>query len=311
MAYRTLAQRRTEKYHLFSTARPGRIVAGDLSVGLLLLTAIVYFFYRVQTQLNYSWAWGVIPRYLLRFGPEGQPIPNLLLLGFLFTVKLSIWASLFAIVFGTAMGILRAGRSLFGRMVGGTYVSLVRNLPPLVLIFIIYYFFSSQITDALALDQSLSQLGPSGRRTLSILFAEPSRFSAFLAAVVTLGLYEGSYVTEIVRSGINSIPRGQWEASYALGLSTLRKYRHVILPQAWRKTLPPLAGQFISTIKDSAIVSVISVPELTFQGLELMAATHLTFEVWITITLMYFLLTFTCSLGIRRLEVRLQQRFGD
>jgi polar amino acid transport system permease protein len=311
MADTTIGPARVEKYHLFSTARRGRILAGDAAVGLALLAGLVFFFYRVETQLDYSWDWGVIPRYLLRFGPEGAPIPNLLLIGFFFTVKLSIWSSLFALVVGTLMGIMRAGGSLFGRLVGGTYVSLVRNLPPLVLIFIVYYFFSSQITDALGLDRAVSQLGPTGRSMLGFFFSEPSRFSAFLAAVVTLGLYEGSYVTEIVRSGINSIPRGQWEASYALGLSTFRKYRHVILPQAWRKTLPPLAGQFISTIKDSAIVSVISVPELTFQGLELMAATHLTFEVWITITLMYFLLTFSCSLGIRRLEVGLQRRYGD
>jgi polar amino acid transport system permease protein len=262
-------------------------------------------------QLHYEWEWEVIPRYLVRIGAEGSPVPNLLLIGFFYTVKLAVWSSIFAIVLGTIMGVLKAGKGLFGRLLGGAYVSLVRNLPPLVLIFIVYYFFSDQIAAALAIDELVSRAGPSGSRVLAFLFSEPSRFSAFLAAVVTLGLYEGAYVTEIVRSGILSIPKGQWEASYALGLSPYRKYRHIILPQAWRKTLPPLAGQFISTIKDSAIVSVISVPELTFQGLELMAATHLTFEVWITITVMYFVLTFACSAGIRRLEVRLQMRYGD
>jgi polar amino acid transport system permease protein len=84
--------------------------------------------------------------------------------------------------------------------------------------------------------------------------------------------------------------------------------RFVILPQAVRMVLPPLAGQFISTIKDSAIVSVISIQELTFQGMELMAATYLTFEIWITITLMYFALTFGCSLLARRLELALRRR---
>jgi polar amino acid transport system permease protein len=84
--------------------------------------------------------------------------------------------------------------------------------------------------------------------------------------------------------------------------------RHVILPQAFLRILPPLAGQFISTIKDSAIVSVISIPELTFQGMELMAATYLTFECWITITVLYLVLTLSLSLAVGRLEIYLRRR---
>jgi polar amino acid transport system permease protein len=80
--------------------------------------------------------------------------------------------------------------------------------------------------------------------------------------------------------------------------------RHVILPQAAQRILPPLAGQFISTIKDSAIVSVISIQELTFRGMELMSSTYLTFETWITITGLYFVLTFGCALTVERLELR-------
>jgi polar amino acid transport system permease protein len=84
--------------------------------------------------------------------------------------------------------------------------------------------------------------------------------------------------------------------------------RHVILPQAIKRILPPLGGQFISTIKDSAIVSVISIQELTFQGMELMSATFMTFEVWITVTLLYLLLTLSCSLALARLETVLHRR---
>jgi polar amino acid transport system permease protein len=78
--------------------------------------------------------------------------------------------------------------------------------------------------------------------------------------------------------------------------------RLIILPQAIQRILPPLAGQFISTIKDSAIVSVISIQELTFQGMELMSTTYFTFEIWITITVMYLILTLSCSLGVAKLE---------
>jgi polar amino acid transport system permease protein len=83
--------------------------------------------------------------------------------------------------------------------------------------------------------------------------------------------------------------------------------RYVILPQAVQRILPPLAGQFISLVKDSAIVSVISIQELTFQGMELMAATYLTFEIWITISALYLIMTLSCSLAVERLEIRMSQ----
>ncbi len=117
-----------------------------------------------------------------------------------------------------------------------------------------------------------------------------------------MAIYEGAYISEIVRGGINGVSKGQWEAAWSMGLSQAQTFRLVVLPQAFRRTAFPLAGQFISTIKDSAIVSVISVQELTFQGMELMAATFLTFEIWITITLLYFLLTFSLSRTISFFE---------
>jgi polar amino acid transport system permease protein len=113
--------------------------------------------------------------------------------------------------------------------------------------------------------------------------------------VITLTVYEGAYIAEIVRGGIESVDHGQWEAAASLGFPNRGQLQFVIMPQAFKVIVPPLAGQFISIIKDSAIVSVISVSELTFQGLELMAATGLTFEVWITITVLYFLLTVSCA----------------
>ena len=144
---------------------------------------------------------------------------------------------------------------------------------------------------------------------LSVLFAEPSQFSAFLSGVITLALFEGAYIAEIVRAGIQSIEKGQWEASYALGLSWRHQMFDVVMPQAIHRIIPPLAGQFISTIKDSAIVSVISIQELTFQAMELMSSTYLTFEIWITVTLLYLLLTLSLSLAVGRLEVHMRKRY--
>jgi polar amino acid transport system permease protein len=148
---------------------------------------------------------------------------------------------------------------------------------------------------------------PEAQSVLALLFAPPARLSGFLAGLATLVLYEAAYITEIVRAGIQSIEKGQWEAAHTLGLSRWQQLRYVILPQALQRILPALAGQLISTIKDSAIVSVISIPELTFRGLELMSATYLTFEVWITITALYFILTFAFSLGVRRVESLMQK----
>jgi polar amino acid transport system permease protein len=102
------------------------------------------------------------------------------------------------------------------------------------------------------------------------------------------------------------VEKGQWEAAYALGLTRTQTLRRVVLPQALRRILPPLAGQFISTVKDSAIVSVISIQDLTFQGLELMSSTYRTFEIWITVTALYLILTLSLSLGVSRLETRLR-----
>jgi polar amino acid transport system permease protein len=145
---------------------------------------------------------------------------------------------------------------------------------------------------------------------MTLLFAQPSLFSAFISALITLSIFEGAYITEIVRAGIQSIEKGQWEAADSLGLSKWQRMRLVIMPQAIQRILPPLAGQFISTIKDSSIVSIISIQELTFQGMELMSTTYFTFEIWITITAMYLILTLTCSLTVAKLENAIRKSTG-
>lgn len=265
-------------------------------------------YYRVHTGLNYRWDWSFLPQYFFRRDAEnGRIVANSLVLGLLTTLRLSIWSSLLALVLGTAMGIARTRRNRVLRFFGRAYVELIRNLPPLVIVFIFYFFFGNQITQWLGLSAAVADAGPASRRVLTILFANPRRLSEFVSAVITLGIYEGSYVTEIVRAGIESVPKGQWEAGYALGLTATDQYRFVILPQALRSILPALAGQFISAIKDSAIVSVISIQELTFQGLELMAATYRTFEIWIVITVMYFVMTALFSFGARRVEHRMRR----
>lgn len=273
--------------------------------------ALAFVAFRIHSRMHYEWNWAVIGQFLLRYDPEaGRWVPNLLLRGFFNTVRLSLWATLLAALFGLTFGLCRVSRSPFKRLLGGSYVESVRNLPPIVLVFIFYFFVSEQIFPALGLDELVHRLPAFGQAAVALLFAPAAHFSAFAAAVLALAIYEGAYITEIIRAGIQSVDAGQWEAAHALGLTWSQQMRHVILPQAMGRILPPLAGQFISTIKDSAILSVISVPELTFQGLELMASTHRTFEIWITITALYFLLTFSCSTALRTVETRLRTRSG-
>lgn len=276
----------------------------DILLCLALLSAVTWLAVRIRSELVYHWDWGAIWQYLFRYDTEkARWVTNLLMHGFFTTVRLSVWATLLAMIIGTIMGLMRRSRSFFNRLLSRLYVETIRNMPPLVLIFIFYYFISDQFIPFLELERLLSKLPENFQPIVEMLFGPPERIVPFLSAVLTLAIFEGAYITEIVRAGIASIDTGQWEASSALGMTRYQQLRKAILPQTIHRILPPLAGQFISTIKDSAIVAVISIPDLTFQGMELMAATYLTFEVWITITVMYLLLTLPCSLVIRRLEL--------
>jgi len=273
------------------------------AVGLL-IAAICFFLSRMGATLAYDWHWEAIPQYFFFRDETGRIVPNILVKGFVTTIKISVWAMGAALCLGTLSGIMGARGSGFQRFVSRIYVESIRNIPSLVLLIIFYYFVSSQFLDLLNLDTLLRHQPEAVKKAVALVWAGPDQINAFFSAVTALGLYEGAYISEIVRGGIKGLPQGQWEAAYAIGLSGPRTFRLVILPQAFRRTAFPLAGQFISTIKDSAIVSVISIQELTFQGLELMAATFFTFEIWITVTLMYFMLTFPLSRLISYMEKR-------
>jgi len=252
---------------------------------------LAYAGYRVEATLNYRWNWAVIPRYLLRWDDDKRAwVANLLLIGFLTTLRLALWSSLLAGLIGLTMGLCRTSEDLFLRLMGRLYVEVIRNLPPLVFIFIFYFFISSQIMPLFDLDGFVQSASPSTLRIIDTLFGEPDQLADFVPGVLAIALFEGAYITEIVRAGVQSVERGQWEASKALGLGRGQMLRRIILPQAIRRIVPALTGQFVSLIKDSAIVSLISVPELTFRGSQVTASTGSIFEVWITIAVLYFLL---------------------
>ena len=286
--------------------RKTRITKLDVVVTALILLLAAYIAYRLTMKLNYKWNWSIIPQYLFFFDEtEGRWKANVLIQGLFTTIRLTVWSTLLAIVFGFITGIMRTTPRLFNRLVGRSYVELIRNIPPLVLIFIFYFFVSDQIIPLLGVEAFVRSSSPGTQKVLGFFFSPPNLFTAFLSGMFTIAVFQGAYITEIVRAGIQSISKGQWEASYALGLSWRQQMTYIILPQALRRVLPPLANEFINTLKYSAIVSVISIQELTFQAMQVMAATYVTIEIWLTVTVIYLVMCMTLSLGVQWLERRM------
>lgn len=277
----------------------------DAVVLLLAAAGFWWLWQSASARLTYHWNWAAIPQFLAYADADGSLHAGRLATGLFATIRLSLWSGALALLLGTAAGLMRVSPRLFWRLCGGTYVLAVRNTPPLVLIFLLFYFLSGQLIAALGLDAAVSALPAWLLGPAEVLLGPAGQMPAFLTAIATLGLIEGAYVAEIVRAGVQSIESGQWDAAAALGLPRWRTLVHVVLPQAFRRMVPPLTGQFVSTVKDSAIVSVISIPELTFQAQELVSATYLSFEVWTLVFLLYLALGLPCSLAARALEKRL------
>ena len=288
---------------------PASIKKRPTVVDCLLYCAVALFMfytiYRVNDVLVYHWNWSNVLGFLVKFDEETQSwASNLLLQGLWTTLRLAIWATVFATFFGIVMGYWRTCSNLTLRIISRSYVELIRNMPPLVFIFIFYFFVSSQIFPALGIEDINSDGAFASSTMFHFLFGDPQLFSNFLAGMICLALFEGAYITEIVRAGIQSTEKGQWEAARAIGLSPFNVLRDIIIPQAVRKILPPLAGQFITLIKDSAIISLISIQELTFTATEVAATTTRVFETWILVGLMYFVLCYSFALLFAHLERR-------
>jgi polar amino acid transport system permease protein len=275
----------------------------DLSILAGLAALFGWLAWRANTGLVYNWNWAIVPGLFFRVDDEtGAIIPHLLSQGLMVTLRLTFYASIAAALVGLVIGLCRIARGLFPRLVGRAYVEVIRNVPPLVFIFVFYFFLSSQIMPILGIGDYARNLPVDERFWFELLFGDRQLIEPFISGVIVLAMFEGAYVAEIIRGGIQSIPRGQWEAAASLGLSRLDRMRFVILPQAIRNTAPPLANQFISLVKDSSIVSLIAIQELTFMASQTVVTTQRTFEIWLTIGALYFMICWPLSLLFRRLE---------
>lgn len=199
-----------------------------------------------------------------------------LLIGLWTTLWLSAAASVFGLIIGLITGLCRVATNVTLRQLSVFYIEVIRGTPLLVQIFI-FYFFLGTVLD----------------------------ISRIVAGISALAIFAGAYVAEIIRAGIQSIPKGQMEAARSLGMNVPQAMIHIILPQAFKRILPPLAGQFISLIKDSSLVSVIAITDLTKSGREVITSTFATFEIWFIVALLYLLLTSVLSQVIAWVERRL------
>jgi len=290
--------------------RPRQVGGIDVVIIACLIAALIYTWFRVSDVLVYRWDWAFLPQVLVtRDDASGWWRPNLLLEGLLTTARLALWAMLFASALGLLLGVMATRKRLLPRLVSIAYVGLIRNIPPLVFIFVFYFFISGQLVPALGIDVWARELGADGRRAMGLVLGPPALLENLISGVICLAMFEAAYIAEVVRAGLLSVPESQTEAAQSLGLRPLQVFRLVVLPQALRAVAPPMANQFILLVKNSAIVSLISVQELTFIGTEVAVSTGRRFETWIVVAVMYFILCYGLAIWFARLERRSRRAY--
>lgn len=249
----------------------------DLAQVALVVGLLIWLTLEGAAAMEYNWQWYRVPRYLYRV-VEGELIWGPLLTGLTITLQLAAWSSVLAISIGLVTTLLRLSGSFSGRLLATIYLEAIRNTPLLVQLFIFYFI----LAPILGLDR-------------------------FWAGVLCLSFFEGSFAAEIIRAGIQSVPRGQVEAADAIGLSRWDRFRYVVMPQAIPLILPPMTGLVISLIKHSAIVSVIAVADLTTEGLNIISETFMAFEIWFTVAAIYLAVTVSLSFFVTWLEHRMSR----
>lgn len=217
--------------------------------------------------------------------------------GIVVTLRIVVVSFVFILIVSLIGGLGRVSKSPVIYGIASLYVELIRGIPLMVQLLFIW-FALPQLFDALG--YFLMRVSPSlvsfGQTLVDL------RLSPFTAAVTGLTICYGAYVSEIFRAGISSIHRGQMEAARSLGMSYMQAMRYVVLPQAIRVILPPVGNEFVALLKDSSLVSVLAVSDLTRRGREYMARTFLSFETWIMVALCYLVLTLFSSRAVEFIE---------
>jgi polar amino acid transport system permease protein len=210
--------------------------------------------------------------------------------GLAVTVLLTVVSIVFIIVLGLIGGLGRIAKNPILYLISTLYVEIVRGVP--LLVQLIWWYFAAPVVIQAA------------GRALHIAGLAGYRSNAIFLAILGLVICYGAYMSEIFRAGIQSVPKGQMEAARSLGMSYLQSMRHVVLPQAIRVVLPPVGNEFIMLLKDSSLVSVVAVADLTRRGREFMATHFNPIEVWTLIALLYLIMTLFSARVIAWLEKR-------
>jgi len=193
------------------------------------------------------------------------------------TLEISVLSLIIGFIFGLVAALMKLSRNRFIRGIAGFYVWIIRSTPLLVQLFIIYF----------GLPQMGIDLGP------------------FLSGVLGLALNTGAYNAETIRGGISSVPTGQMEAARSLGMSTGKAMKRIVLPQAMRMSLPALGNNFVILIKDTSLVSTITLVELTLAAQRLIGSTYKPFEMYLMAALLYALMTTATSLLLQQVEKKM------
>ncbi|HGZ71140.1 MAG TPA: ABC transporter permease subunit [Epsilonproteobacteria bacterium] len=303
------------------------------AVGFYLLLAIGLFY--AASNMNYSWKWNSVPKYfayekietipadfdgtvelkkkqLILTGSDGekkvypivdnyQPavddgddiysgdsvlekkhwVSGPLVNGLIVTLKISALGGLIAFFFATILAFMRISKFPILQYIASSYITVIRGTPLLVQIFIFYFIIAT-------------------------IFDLPR----FYAGAMSLGLFYAAYIAEVLRGAIQSIDKGQHEAAKSLGMNYVQTMSAIIMPQALKRALPALVGEVIALVKDSSLVSVISITDLTKVGREIVANTFSPFETWLVVALMYFAITSILSFAGHRWEQKMKLRGG-
>lgn len=205
--------------------------------------------------------------------------------GLKFTVYYSIIAIILAVIFGLITALLKLSKSSILRGIATVYVEVFRSTPLLVQLFFIVF----GLTGVLPLNEWFGQ-----------------RFYPIMAATLTLALHEGAYISEIIRAGILGVDRGQKEAAASIGMTRFQMMRYIVLPQAFKRMIPPLVNQSAQTVKDTSLLAPIGIIELVYRGQIVIASTYEPFIIWTVIGILYFIIIFSISQFAGYLERRLQ-----
>ncbi|WP_323841153.1 MULTISPECIES: amino acid ABC transporter permease [unclassified Moraxella] len=244
--------------------------------------------------MNYHWNWGVL---LQPTGVGGELYWHWLLtgLGWLLVIGSAAW--LIALVIGSVLGVMKTLPNKTARTIATVYVGFFRNVPLLIQLFFWFYVAPSFLT-----------------QTMQDWWFKSLSFNttAVISASVGLGLFTAARIIEQVRTGIESLPRGQANAGYALGFNTAQVYRHVLLPQAFRVILPPMSSELTNCFKNASVASLVGVAELISQTKTISEYTQNHFEVYTFATIIYLIFNMTLIFGMTVLEkkVRIKGQIG-